>query len=173
MVDIHVTEFPIHLGGPGFRRGSHAKLGRYRSQIPWWTEVAGSIHLSWCAFDSRFNIVFSCVFHCIFSILMLFIFVYLCLSLGYIFCDSHMLRQIVSSQVDSDQLRPKVQSIIEKRGVQKKFPLFTAIYKAVTKEITPEEVFKCIGIGAWCEPRLMICRVKHGENRSVPKIDNE
>eukprot|EP00435_Cladocopium_sp_Y103_P050596 s344_g15.t1 len=32
-----------------------------------------------------------------------------------------------------------VQSIIEKRGVQKKFPLFTAIYKAVTKEITPEE----------------------------------
>lgn len=41
-----------------------------------------------------------------------------------------------------------VQSIIEKRGVQKKFPLFTAIYKAVTKEITPEEVFKCIGIGA-------------------------
>ena len=41
-----------------------------------------------------------------------------------------------------------VQSIIEKRGLQKKFPLFTAIYRAVTKEITPEEVFKCIGIGS-------------------------
>ena len=39
--------------GPGFRRGSHSKLGRYRSRIPWWAKVAGSIHLSWCAFDSH------------------------------------------------------------------------------------------------------------------------
>jgi len=36
--------------------------------------------------------------------------------------------------------------MIEKRGIQEKFPLFTAIHRAVTKEITPEGVFKCIGL---------------------------
>ena len=36
--------------------------------------------------------------------------------------------------------------MIEKRGLEKKFPLFTAIQRAVTKEITPEGVFKCIGL---------------------------
>jgi len=37
-------------------------------------------------------------------------------------------------------------AMIEKRGLEKKFPLFTAIQRAVTKEITPEGVFKCIGL---------------------------
>ena len=41
----------------------------------------------------------------------------------------------------------EVQSIIQKRGLEGKFPLFTAIHKAVMKEIKPEEVFNCIGIG--------------------------
>ena len=40
----------------------------------------------------------------------------------------------------------EVWAMIEKRGLEKKFPLFTAIHRAVTKEITPEGVFKCIGL---------------------------
>eukprot|EP00928_Gymnodinium_smaydae_P053739 TRINITY_DN37665_c0_g1_i1.p1 TRINITY_DN37665_c0_g1~~TRINITY_DN37665_c0_g1_i1.p1 ORF type:complete len:1008 (-),score=145.47 TRINITY_DN37665_c0_g1_i1:51-3074(-) len=38
-----------------------------------------------------------------------------------------------------------VQAIINQRGLQKKFPLFTAIHAAVTKAMPPEDVFSCNG----------------------------
>ncbi|CAJ1453511.1 unnamed protein product [Effrenium voratum] len=60
--------------------------------------------------------------------------------------------QIEAEQLQGQKLQGPstcidVQSIIQKRGLEGKFPLFTAIHKAVMKEIKPEEVFNCIGIG--------------------------